>query len=78
MYPDEATRYARVINRRKKNEYLALLTIVHNPHTKKPEKLFESLQRESDTGYNDIVPDKEAIARLKYRIKAKSKSIKAK
>ena len=75
MYPDEAVRYSKIINKRKKSEYLAQLAIVHNPHSKNPEKLVESLQRESDTGYNDIVPDKDSISRLKSKLKAKSKSI---
>lgn len=78
MYPDEVTKYSQVINKRKRDEYLMWLTIVHNPHSKNPEKLFESLQRETMAGYNDIVPDKDSISRLKSKLKAKSKSIEVK
>lgn len=78
MYPDEVNKLTEVIEKRKKVEYLMQLAIVHNPYSKKPEKLFDRLQREDVMGYNDIDLDKGALSGLKSKLKAKSKSIQVK
>ena len=65
------------ISERKKNEALLELAIVSNPHTQKPELLFNEL-RDSGQYSPDDKLDRVAMDKLKDRLKKKSNLIKVK
>ena len=67
------------IRRRKASEALLSLSIVHNPHSEKPNMLFNELRSVlvGSNKYEDVI-DREGLEKLKRDLSKKSKFIKIK
>lgn len=61
--------YLKQIKRQEAQRFITELAIAHNPHSKKPQRLWKALQRQAQTmpEWDDSL-DKEGLSKLKKRI----------
>lgn len=67
MYPEELLELQQCIIERRRSNYAMLLAISHNPHSQKPEGLWDSLRGEQHD-YIDAPFDREGMTALKARL----------
>lgn len=71
IYPDEAVKLAKLIQERQSQNYLALLAIAHNPHSKNPKKLWRILEKGMIDKKLDNQLDIKGLERLKKKLNKK-------
>ena len=67
VYPDELIELQAIIVERKRSEYAMQLAISHNPHSQKPEELWDNL-RPDGREYLDAELDREGMEALKRQL----------
>ena len=70
MYFDEAYRYLQIIKQRKNTDYKVQLAIAQNPHSQKPQDLWDILNKEDTitTKENDTL-DTQGMELLKMKMR---------